>query len=136
MGKLSIAREDIVKIEPFTEEKIAPEKTREITKEEKKESIEKPVEKPIVAEKESGKEKEEVSFSSPKKIEVIIDQSAVRLNPNRESRIINKIRYGTVLTSTGKIGDWYKVKLSTHGREIRVTVYIHKFCVREIVERN
>lgn len=132
MGKFSIAREGIERIELFTEEKVTPEKTQQIIKEEKKESIEKPIE----AEKESTEDKEEVLFHTPKKIEVIIDQSAVRLNPNRESRIINKVRYGTILTSTGKIGDWYIVKLSARGRAIKVTGYIHKFCVREVVEKH
>lgn len=99
------------------EEKKKPTKELEGTQEEEKEPIEK---------------KEELLVSFSKKIEVVIDKAKIRLEPNNESQIIGKIRFGTILQSTGKIGDWYTVNLPSSQEGVEISGYIHKFNVRLI----
>jgi len=102
-------------------EKKEPPKKLEVARKEEKEPVEKT---------------EEVLLSFSKKIEVVIDKSKIRLKPNRESQIIGRVKFGTILQSTGKIGGWYKVNLPSSQEGVEISGYIHKFNVKEIDERD
>lgn len=135
MGKFSISRKDVLKMEPFMEKEATQEEAPVIIKEEKEERTEKP-EVVVEEKKEPIKKAEAVLSSFPKKVEVIIDQSEIRLKPDRKSQIIGKIRFGTILQSTEKTGDWYKVNLPSSAEGITISGYIHKYCIRVIVEKD
>jgi len=101
-----------------------------------KKEARKPIKKPVAVEEEKKESIIEVKFASLREIEVVIDNSEVRLMPNRESQVIAKVRFGTKLQATGKTGDWYKVNLPSSVEGVVISGYIHKFCVRVIVERD
>lgn len=112
-----------------TSERQKPIQKPTVFKDEKKESIEK---NKIVREeeKESIEKTEYVLVSFSKEIEVIIDKAEIRLEPNNESQMIARVKFGIKLQSIGKIGDWYKVNLPSSQEGVEISGYIHKFNVK------
>lgn len=135
MGKFRFSRKDILKIEKVKKKEQAPDEKPIIVKKEK----ESPAEKPGIAKEEMDEllEKlEKESSKPPRKIEVIIDNSEIRLKPDRQSQVIGKVRFGAILQAIGKTGDWYKINLPSSVEGVVISGYIHKFCIRVIVEKN
>ena len=62
------------------------------------------------------------------KIKVVTEQSNIRLKPDIGSIIIKQVSQGTVLESTGKQGEWYRLKLAS-GEGQRATGYVHESTV-------
>jgi hypothetical protein len=62
------------------------------------------------------------------KLKVVTEQANIRLKPDIGSIIIKQVSQGTVLESTGKQGDWYRLQLSS-GEGQRATGYVHESSV-------
>lgn len=62
------------------------------------------------------------------KLKVVTEQSNIRLKPDIGSIIIKQVSQGTVLESTGKQGEWYRLKLAS-GEGQRATGYVHESTV-------
>lgn len=115
--------------EPKVDKEVMPEKKERISKEEKKDKEEK-VKVPEEKEKEFIVKGEEGFSGFSSKIEVVIDKSEIRLMPDHKSQVIGRVRFGALLESIEKIGEWYKVYLPTKEEGVEILGYIHNFCVR------
>ncbi|MCK4646913.1 MAG: SH3 domain-containing protein [Candidatus Aminicenantes bacterium] len=62
------------------------------------------------------------------KLKVVTEQSNIRLKPDIGSIIIKQVSQGTLLESTGKQGEWYRLKLAS-GEGQRATGYVHESTV-------
>ena len=62
------------------------------------------------------------------KLKVVTEQSNIRLKPDIGSIIIKQVSLGTLLESTGKQGEWYRLKL-TSGEGQPATGYVHESTV-------
>ena len=67
------------------------------------------------------------------KLKVVTEQANIRLKPDIGSIIIKQVSQGTILESTGKQGDWYRLKLAS-GEGQRATGYVHESTVI-VIER-
>ena len=59
------------------------------------------------------------------KLKVVTEQGNIRLKPDIGSIIIKQVSQGTVLESTGKQGEWYRLKLAS-GKGQHATGYVHE----------
>jgi opacity protein-like surface antigen len=62
------------------------------------------------------------------KLKVVTEQSNIRLKPDIGSIIIKQVSQGTLLESTGKQGEWYRLQLAS-GEGQRATGYVHESTV-------
>ena len=97
---------------------------------------------PEVKEKEEPEEQmkelemiEEVLFESPKKIQVLLEKTNIRAEPNFISEIIHQVQLGISLQAVGKSGEWYLVNLPPDEEGIVISGYIHQSFVQEIKAR-
>ncbi len=89
----------------------------------------------IEEEKEKPTEKtEEILFESPKKIQVILEKTNIRVEPDFKSEIIRQVQLGIGLQSIAKLGEWYLVNLPPDEEGIIISGYIHQSFVQEIPE--
>lgn len=65
------------------------------------------------------------------KLEVVTEQANIRLEPDIGSTIIHQAPQGTMLESTSKQGEWYRIKFTAETGEIKVG-YVHESLVLEI----
>lgn len=101
--------------------------------------VEKMYEMPKIIEeekKELTEKVEEVVYKSPQKIKVIRDEANIRLMPDFESQVIQKVQLGTILQAQGKIAGWYRINLPPIEEVIIISGYIHKNFVQEIIEKD
>jgi hypothetical protein len=94
---------------------------------------------PEVKEKEEPAEKikeleviEEVLFESPRNIQVLLEKTNIRAEPNFISEIIHQVQLGISLQAVGKAGEWYLVNLPPDEEGIIISGYIHQSFVQEI----
>lgn len=78
---------------------------------------------------------EEVLFESPKKIQVMLEKTNVRAEPDFISEIIHQVQLGISLQAVGKAGEWYLVNLPPDEEGIIISGYIHQSFVQEIQEK-
>ncbi len=78
---------------------------------------------------------EEVLFESPKKIQVILEKTNIRAEPDFISEVIHQIQLGISLQAVGKAGEWYLVNLPPDEEGIIISGYIHQSFVQEIQEK-
>jgi len=79
---------------------------------------------------------EEVLFESPKKIQVLLEKTNIRAEPNFISEIIHQVQLGISLQAVGKAGEWYLVNLPPDDEGIIISGYIHQSFVQEIQEKS
>lgn len=79
---------------------------------------------------------EEVLFESPKKIQVILEKTNIRAEPDFISEVIHQVQLGIFLQAVGKAGEWYLVNLPPDEEGIIISGYIHQSFVQEIQEKN
>jgi hypothetical protein len=65
------------------------------------------------------------------KIEVVTEQANIRLKPDIGSIIISQVPKGTILISSAKEGEWYRIILESEGKE-SATGYVHQSLVTVI----
>lgn len=78
---------------------------------------------------------EEVLFESPKKIQVILEKTNIRAEPDFISEVIHQVQLGISLQAVGKAGEWYLVNLPPDEEGIIISGYIHQSFVQEIQEK-
>jgi len=78
---------------------------------------------------------EEVLFESPRKIQVLLEKTNIRAEPNFISEIIHQVQLGISLQAVGKAGEWYLVNLPPDEEGIIISGYIHQSFVQEIQEK-
>lgn len=78
---------------------------------------------------------EEVLFESPKKIQVMLEKTNIRAEPDFISEIIHQVQLGISLQAVGKSGVWYLVNLPPDEEGIIISGYIHQSFVQEIQEK-
>jgi hypothetical protein len=100
---------------------------------------------PVIKEKETEKPAEqikelevieEVLFESPKKIQVILEKTNIRAEPDFISEVIHQVQLGISLQAVGKAGEWYLVNLPPDEEGLIISGYIHQSFVQEIQEKN
>lgn len=64
----------------------------------------------------------------PLKLKVVTEQANIRLKPDIGSIIIQQVSQGTILESSGKAGEWYRVEIKTPEVEV-VSGYVHQSLV-------
>ncbi|MBN1271962.1 MAG: outer membrane beta-barrel protein [Candidatus Aminicenantes bacterium] len=74
-------------------------------------------------------------FSDETKLEVKVSRANVRLKPDLNASVIGSAEQGTVLISTERIGDWFKVDLPPDASGFVVTGYIHLSTVNILAEK-
>jgi len=77
---------------------------------------------------------EEVLFESPKKIQVILEKTNIRAEPDFISEVIHQVQLGISLQAVGKAGEWYLVNLPPDEEGLIISGYIHQSFVQEIQE--
>lgn len=65
---------------------------------------------------------------SPLKLKVVTEQANIRLKPDIGSIIIQQVPQGTIFESSGKEGEWYRIKMKTAEAE-DVSGYVHESLV-------
>jgi hypothetical protein len=75
---------------------------------------------------------EEVLFESPRNIQVLLEKTNIRAEPNFISEIIHQVQLGISLQAVGKAGEWYFVNLPPDEEGIIISGYIHQSFVQEI----
>jgi hypothetical protein len=78
---------------------------------------------------------EEVLFESPKKIQVILEKTNIRAEPDFISEVIHQVQLGISLQAVGKAGEWYLVNLPPDEEGLIISGYIHQSFVQEIQEK-
>ncbi len=78
---------------------------------------------------------EEVLFQSPKKIQVMLEKTNIRAEPDFISEVIHQVQLGISLQAVGKSGEWYLVNLPPDEEGIIISGYIHQSFVQEIQEK-
>jgi hypothetical protein len=78
---------------------------------------------------------EEVIFESPKKIQVLLEKTNIRAEPNFTSEVIHQVQLGISLRAVGKAGEWYLVNLPPDEEGLIISGYIHQSFVQEIQEK-
>jgi hypothetical protein len=79
---------------------------------------------------------EEVLFDSPKKIQVLLEKTNIRAEPDFTSEVIHQVQLGISLQAVGKAGEWYLVNLPPDEEGLIISGYIHQSFVQEIQEKN
>jgi len=77
----------------------------------------------------------EVLFESPKKIQVMLEKTNIRAEPDFISEVIHQVQLGISLQAVGKAGEWYLVNLPPDEEGIIISGYIHQSFVQEIQEK-
>ncbi len=99
---------------------------------------------PEVEEKETEKPKEqikelgvieEVLFESPKKIQVKLEKTNIRAEPDFIGEVIHQVQLGISVQAVGKAGEWYLVNLPPDKEGLIISGYIHQSFVQEIQEK-
>ena len=75
---------------------------------------------------------EEVLFESRKKIQVILEKTNIRAEPDFKSEVIHQVQLGISLQAVGKAGEWYLVNLPPDEEGLIISGYIHQSFVQEI----
>jgi hypothetical protein len=78
---------------------------------------------------------EEILFESPKNIQVILEKTNIRAEPDFISEVIHQVQLGISLQAVGKAGEWYLVNLPPDEEGIIISGYIHQSFVQEIQEK-
>jgi hypothetical protein len=78
---------------------------------------------------------EEVLFESPKKIQVMLEKTNIRAEPDFISEIIHQVQLGISLQAVGKTGEWYLVNLPPDEEGLIISGYIHQSFLQEIQEK-
>ncbi len=78
---------------------------------------------------------EEVLFESPKNIQVILEKTNIRAEPNFISEVIHQVQFGISLQAVGKAGEWYLVNLPPDEEGLIISGYIHQSFVQEMKEK-
>jgi hypothetical protein len=78
---------------------------------------------------------EEVLFESPKKIQVILEKTNIRAEPDFITEVIHQVQLGISLQAVGKAGEWYLVNLPPDEEGLIISGYIHQSFVQEIQEK-
>lgn len=78
---------------------------------------------------------EEVLFESPKNIQVLLEKTNVRAEPDFTSEVIHQVQLGISLRAVGKAGEWYLVNLPPDEEGLIISGYIHQSFVQEIREK-
>ena len=78
---------------------------------------------------------EEVLFESPKKIQVMLEKTNIRAEPDFISEIIHQVQLGISLQAVGKAGEWYLVNLPPDEEGLIISGYIHQSFLQEIQEK-
>jgi hypothetical protein len=78
----------------------------------------------------------EVLFESPRNIQVLLEKTNIRAEPNFISEIIHQVQLGISLQAVGKAGEWYLVNLPPDEEGIIISGYIHQSFVQEIQEKS
>ncbi len=78
---------------------------------------------------------EEVLFESPKKIQVILERTNIRAEPDFISEVIHQVQLGISVQAVGKAGEWYFVNLPPDEEGLIISGYIHQSFVQEIQEK-
>ncbi len=79
---------------------------------------------------------EEVLFESPKKIQVILEKTNIRAEPDFIGEVIHQVQSGISVQAVGKAGEWYLVNLPPDEEGLIISGYIHQSFVQEIQEKN
>ncbi len=79
---------------------------------------------------------EEVLFETPKNIQVILEKTNIRSEPDFISEVIHQVQLGISLQAVGKAGEWYLVNLPPDEEGLIISGYIHQSFVQEIQEKN
>lgn len=64
----------------------------------------------------------------PLKLKIVTEQANIRLKPDIGSIIIQQVPQGTILESSGKEDEWYRIKIKTAEAEV-VSGYVHESLV-------
>jgi hypothetical protein len=78
---------------------------------------------------------EEVLFESPKNIQVLLEKTNIRAEPDFISEVIHQVRLGISLRAVGKSGEWYLVNLPPDEEGLIISGYIHQSFVQQIKEK-
>ena len=78
---------------------------------------------------------EEILFESPKKIQVMLEKTNIRAEPDFISEVIHQVQLGISIQAVGKAGEWYLVNLPPDEEGIIISGYIHQSFVQEIQEK-
>ena len=78
---------------------------------------------------------EEVLFESPKKIQVILEKTNIRAEPDFISEVIYQVQLGISVQAVGKAGEWYLVNLPPDEEGLIISGYIHQSFVQELQEK-
>ena len=78
---------------------------------------------------------EEVLFESPKKIQVILEKTNIRAEPDFISEVIHQVQLGISVQAVGKAGEWYLVNLPPDEEGLIISGYIHQSFVQELQEK-
>ncbi|NIO48331.1 MAG: SH3 domain-containing protein [Candidatus Aminicenantes bacterium] len=78
---------------------------------------------------------EEVLFESPKNIQVLLEKTNIRAEPDFTSEVIHQVQLGISLQAIGKAGEWYLVNLPPDEEGLIISGYIHQSFVQEIKEK-
>ena len=78
---------------------------------------------------------EEVLFESLKKIQVLLEKTNIRAEPDLISEVIHQVQLGISLQAVGKAGEWYLVNLPPDEEGLIISGYIHQSFVQEIQEK-
>jgi hypothetical protein len=79
---------------------------------------------------------EEVLFEPPRNIQVILEKTNIRAEPDFISEVIHQVQLGISLQAVGKAGEWYLVNLPPDEEGLIISGYIHQSFVQEIQEKN
>ncbi len=78
---------------------------------------------------------EEVIFESPKGIQVLLEKTNIRAEPDFTSEVIHQVQLGISLRAVGKAGEWYLVNLPPDEEGLIISGYVHQSFVQEIQEK-
>lgn len=78
---------------------------------------------------------DEVIFESPKQIQVLLEKTNIRAEPDFTSEVILQVQLGISLRAVGKAGEWYLVNLPPDEEGLIISGYIHQSFVQEIQEK-
>lgn len=78
---------------------------------------------------------DEVLFESPKEIQVLLEKTNIRAEPDFTSEVIYQVQLGISLRAVGKAGEWYLVNLPPDEEGLIISGYIHQSFVQEIQEK-
>jgi len=74
-------------------------------------------------------------FIHAKKIQVLLEKTNIRAEPDFTSEVIHQVQLGISLQAVGKAGEWYLVNLPPDEEGLIISGYIHQSFVQEIQEK-